>query len=487
MLAVALAAAGFIARPLIHLGLALREDGRTAQASPPGILNDVGRLNPTPVDSLIAVSPDSAGAVRQLQDLIAGARAEGRKISIAGARHSMGGHTLYPHALVLDMRPFKAMRLDTAANILHVGSGALWIDILRYLDGYGRSVEVMQGNSSFSVGGSISVNCHGWEPDHGPISSTVLGFRLLRADGVLVRCSREENPELFSLALGGYGLFGVILDVDLHVVRNEEYAFRHETLKGGEYPQRYLAAVAGHPEVGLAYGRLDVSRGDFLGEAMLKYFVRVPEAPRGLAPPNPRMGRIVRAVFMGSAGSDYGKALRWTLEKRVEPLLYPPTLPRNQILSADAETLANHSAESVDILQEYFLPGNKVADFIASMKDAVPRHAGVDLLNITIRRVKRDTDTFLPYAREDVFAFVMSFRIAATPEGDRELETVARDLIERVLALGGTFYLPYRLHATPEQLARAYPSAHAFFAAKAKYDPEGLFRNLFYEKYGLAL
>jgi len=43
----------------------------------------------------------------------------------------------------------------------------------------------------------------------------------MKADGSVVRCSRSENKELFSLALGGYGLFGIILDADLRVVPNE--------------------------------------------------------------------------------------------------------------------------------------------------------------------------------------------------------------------------------------------------------------------------
>ena len=45
----------------------------------------------------------------------------------------------------------------------------------------------------------------------------------MKADGQVVRCSRTENAELFSLVLGGYGLFGIILDADLHVVANERY------------------------------------------------------------------------------------------------------------------------------------------------------------------------------------------------------------------------------------------------------------------------
>jgi hypothetical protein len=44
--------------------------------------------------------------------------------------------------------------------------------------------------------------------------------------------------------------------------------------------------------------------------------------------------------------------------------------------------------------------------------------------------------------------------------------------------------LPYRLHATPEQFARAYPQGADFFAAKRRYDPDELFQNEFYLKYG---
>ena len=45
-------------------------------------------------------------------------------------------------------------------------------------------------------------------------------FTLVDAAGELRECSRTKNPELFRLAVGGYGLFGVILDVDLEIVDN---------------------------------------------------------------------------------------------------------------------------------------------------------------------------------------------------------------------------------------------------------------------------
>jgi hypothetical protein len=52
------------------------------------------------------------------------------------------------------------------------------------------------------------------------------------------------------------------------------------------------------------------------------------------------------------------------------------------------------------------------------------------------------------------------------------------------LAAGGRYYLPYRLHATPAQFRRAYPQADEFFNLKRRYDPQELFQNQFYVKYG---
>jgi len=61
---------------------------------------------------------------------------------------------------------------------------------------------------------------------------------------------------------------------------------------------------------------------------------------------------------------------------------------------------------------------------------------------------------------------------------------MTRELVDAVLLAGGRYYLPYRLHATPAQFLRAYPQADQFFNLKRQYDPQELFQNQFYRKYG---
>ena len=86
----------------------------------------------------------------------------------------------------------------------------------------------------------------------------------------------------------------------------------------------------------------------------------------------------------------------------------------------------------------------------------------------------------VPAAR---IAAVMSFTQEVTPEADRAMAAMTERLIEAVLALGGSFYLPYRLHARPEQVRAAYPELEVFIAKKYYYDPQLRFRNLMWDKY----
>jgi FAD/FMN-containing dehydrogenase len=475
--------AALIARPLIHVVSTAWRDVDEIEPLPKGFADDVSRLNRTPVADVITVETDPEAAERQLGELLRRAHDEGLKVSIAGARHSMGGHTIYPGGLVIDMLPFHGMSYDAEHELLHVQAGARWRDIIPFLDRYQRSVGVMQSDNTFSVGGSLSVNCHGWQFGRPPIASTVENLRLMQADGSIVRCSRTENQELFSLVLGGYGLFGIILDTELHVVPNERYRLEQFIVPVNEALATYEKKVRQHPEAVMVYARMGIVPDDFLNEVILNVFYRDPTAD-GRIPELTEAGLvgIRRSLFRGSVGSDYGKELRWQAEARLQPHLSERHFSRNQLLNEGSEIYQNRSAESTDILHEYFIPLQNVEPFVVDLRAIIPRHR-CDLLNITVRGIETDDDSFLRYADQPVIAFVMLFNQPLTAEGDGRMQSLTHDLIDAALSHGGRYYLPYRLHATPEQFRRAYPQTGEFFALKLKYDPDELFQNQFYVKY----
>jgi hypothetical protein len=63
------------------------------------------------------------------------------------------------------------------------------------------------------------------------------------------------------------------------------------------------------------------------------------------------------------------------------------------------------------------------------------------------------------------------------------MRDLTRTLIDAAAKVMGTFYLPYRLHATSDQMRRAYPGWEATMVAKSRVDPQLVFRNALYDAY----
>jgi FAD/FMN-containing dehydrogenase len=396
----------------------------------------------------------------------------------------MGGHTIYPKGIVIDMLPFNRMSLDEAKNILHVQAGARWSEVILFLNKSGRSVEVMQSNDDFSIGGSISVNCHGWQFNRPPIASTVESFRLMLADGKIVKCSRTENRELFSLVLGGYGLFGIILDVDLHVVPNEKYRIGRFLVPTVGYAKALKEKTSGTNDIAMVYGRLNVTPGNFLKDGTLNVFYRLPAtnilvSSLGSA----KYAELKRIIFRGSANSDYGKNLRWEAETALDSYLSGNIFERNVILYDPVSMFQDHSKDSTDILVECFVPPKQFEPLLEELQKIIPANHG-DLLNVTVRDINEDDDTVLHYADKNMISLVMLFSQTRDTQGETQMSKLTQEIVAAALRHDGRYYLPYRLHATREQFAEAYPQAKKFFELKREYDPDELFQNEFYLKYG---
>ncbi|HZZ29235.1 MAG TPA: FAD-binding oxidoreductase [Pirellulales bacterium] len=452
---------------------------------PSDYIDDASGLNRTHVAEVWSIPPDAKSAEQQLGQLLAKAQSENRHVSVAGARHSMGGHTIYPDGIVIDMLPFNHLELNAEQKILHAGAGARWSQIIPYLDAQGLSVAVMQSFNDFSVGGSISVNAHGWQAARPPIASTVEAFRLMTADGQIVRCSRSQNPELFKLALGGYGLFGIILDVDLHVVPNQRYRCESEVLPASKWAARFAEKIKNSPDIGMIYGRLCIVPGDnsFLREAILTSFHAAPCKPDeipALKPLNNSDRR--REIYRAQVGNLAAKQFRWDAEKTAGEISAGVFYSRNQLLNEATTLFQEQNPDRVDILQEYFVPPDQLARFLDAMREIIPKYPA-DLLNVTLRDVEEDHDTILRYADKNMVALVLAFNQLRTEAADQQTELMTQELIAAALRCQGRYYLPYRLHATPEQFFQAYPQATEFFNRKRFFDPHELFQNEFYVKY----
>ena len=470
-------------RPFVHLLSTYIGEHDEITIESRHLANDESHLNATYVDSILQVAPTKEALITQLQEILKHAEHTGKKISIAGAKHSMGGHTIYPNGIQIDMSSYKHMSLDSTTKILTIGSGALWSDALLYLDTKNKSIAVMQAFSNFSIGGSLSVNGHGWQHNAPPVSYSVVSFDLMLANGTIVTCDRNQNSELFKSTIGGYGLLGILLDVRLRVVDNQTLTFQSYKLPTKDYLSYYESYVDAAPYAQLAFGRLKISKDDFLNEATLNIFSSIAPQPKEHEKlSSTKSNELKRLIFRSSVDSEYGKRLRWNLESNLLEPLSKKSYTRNQLLDDDVSLIQNKDTTRTDILHEYFIPRRNVNAYIEELKKVLPSKE-IDLLNITIRNVYKDNDSYLSYANEEVFGFVLLFNQRRDGSDETPMKELTEQLVELTLQMDGTYYLPYRLHVAPKTFQKVYPNHTKFYAAKLKYDPKEIFQNKFYLHY----
>lgn len=455
-----------------------------------GTINDASCLDRTSVYGIVQITN-----IDDIKNALTFARENKLKVSMAGARHSMGGQSFFRNALVLDMTKFNQMSLDEANKVLTVQSGATWHDIQNFLHPK-FAIKAMQSRDIFTLGGSISVNAHGMDHTTGSVGSTIRSMRVMLPDGSIVRASRTENAELFDLVIGGYGLFGVILDVELEVTDNVVYEIDYQDIDYAKFPELFKDELMPNPELGLFYGHLSTAKESLLKDMILYVYTKTNVPDAVISPLKEESNvRPIRFMLNLSKRGDIFMSMKWFVEKHIGPLVQTCTVTRTQAMK-DGEVclvtrndlthesgsyLRNNLKNDTDILHEYFIPRSQFVPFVDGLRKVVLED-DVILLNASIRVVRPERN-FLNYAPTEMYSIVLYINQPTTAEGNEKMGKITRELIDLAVSLDGRFYLPYQLHYTPEQLERSYPEISSFFEAKKRYDPDELFTNTFYEKY----
>lgn len=440
-------------------------------------IDDISHLNATTISRI-----EHPSSLQDLVEIVNTAKKEGLKISLAGKRHSQGGHTFYKGNVVIDMNKFsKIIRLDIANKIITVEPGVTWKQIQLCCNPHDLAVKVTQTASIFTVGGSLSVNCHGRDPNYGPLIETIQSFRILLANGSIINVSREENSELFSLAIGGYGLFGIITEVDISLTSNDVYKKSSKVISITDYASFVQKNIINNTDVGLHYGQIALT-----GEKIIAITYTKTTNFNQEAFCIDKEGEIALSKWVLNMKRKFHLArqidsfFEWPAAFLHESI--PQTTCRNNAMQHPVECLEHTSEENTDLLESYFIPLDALPDFIQNFKE-LKKRANINVLMMLIRYIPKDTQSFLCYAKEDYFEIVLFTNIKRSSQHIEHAQNWTQKLIDIVLDLKGCFYLPTQLFATNNQLKKAYPMIDDFFAKKCKYDPQEIFINCFYKRY----
>ena len=438
------------------------------------IINDVTQLNPVIVSQVKRPS-----SIEEIQDLVQ--QTDGT-ISVGGGRFSMGGQTASAQSLHLDMRQMnQVVGFSKEEKRIKIQAGARWCDIQAYVDVHDLSVMIMQTYANFTVGGSVSVNVHGRYMGLGPVISSVLSVDIVLANGALKHASRTENPALFFGVVGGYGGLGILVQVELALADNIPVKRVRQKMNRSDYWKFFDENVRSDKEV--IFHNADLYLPSIKNINAVSW-VKTDEQPtiKHRLMPLKASYPLERYFFWVTSESPFGK---WRREYIIEPLFYLGKRIhwRNYEAGYDVAELEPKSRKlKTYVLLEYFVPVAKFDAFAHQMNEIFLRHK-VNVINVSIRHAVPDEGAYLAWAREEVFAFVVYYKQGTSLAAKGGVAVWNRALVDAVLEVGGTYYLPYQAHATRTQFLKGYPRATEFFALKANLDPEFRFRNVIWDNY----
>ena len=447
------------------------------------LLNDASELSPTAVARHVVLrdKPDDA-LITKLRRELDEARSARRAVVAHTARHSMGGQSLAADGVALTLDQ-DWIEIDRQAGLYRVAGGMRWSAVIKALDGAGLSPKVMQSNNDFGVASTFSVNAHGWPVTFSGGGTTARSMKMLLASGEHVTCSRTQNPRLFAAAMGGYGLIGLITELEMEARPNRNLDPTFEVMPGRDFGVAFERALRDDSTIDMAYGRMNVAIDGFFDQAlMITYRAAADQSATPPARGSGFVSRRSRDLFRQQVGSDRWKQFRWRLETDVNRLVNAGTTTRNSLLNEPVVTLDDRDPNRTDILHEYFVAPRRFADFVSLCREVIPS-SFQELLNITLRFVDTDKDSILAYATEPRIAAVMLFSQEKSRRAEADMARMTAALIEGVLAIGGTYYLPYRPHASVEQLEKGYPRVAEFLEVKRQADPALTFRNGLWANY----
>jgi FAD/FMN-containing dehydrogenase len=404
------------------------------------------------------------------------------QVSIGGARCSMGGQIALRDSLHLDLRALSGLvwlKPDEAR--VRVQAGMRWRELQDLIDPHDLSVRTMQSYANFTIGGSVSVNVHGRYLGHGPISGSIRALQLVLADGRVVETSPHENADWFHAAIGGFGALGIITEVELDLDRNCRLQRHVVRVPLADYPDWFLSEIRGDATVLLHNADLYPRAFDSPVAITWKRCELPLTQTARLRPANAKYV-AQRSAIWAVTELPGGRAAR---EHVISPLQLknPEVVWRNYEASLDIDELRPFSHfVSTYALQEYFVPVGSFQSFAAAVA-RILRRSRAEALNLSIRHSPADPHSLMTWAREDVFCFVIYYKQRVLTASQRRVGDWTRELIAAALDHGGSYYLPYQLHATLEQFRRSYPRADDFARFKAQIDPSGRFSNEMWRKY----
>jgi FAD/FMN-containing dehydrogenase len=442
--------------------------------------------------------PSTIDGIREVFEL---ARSSGRTVAFRGAGRSYGDASLNSENIVLDItRLNRILSWDPATGVITVESGVTIQQLWQYVLPDGWWPPVVPGTMFPTLGGCAAMNIHGKNNfKAGPIGEHITEFELMTPHGEILRCSREENADIFRAAIGGFGMLGCFTRLTLAMKRVYSGLLRVEAITATSLAEMVRIFEERLSDADYLVGWIDAfARGEHVGRGQIHQanYLAPGEDPKPAQTlrldnqqlPDTILGILPKSIlwrFMRPLTNRPGMRLINTAKYRASWLLDRGRHVFMQSHAAFAFLLdyvpnwrRSYGPGGFIQYQSFIPENNAVAAFTAQL-ELCQRERLTPFLAV-FKRHRRDD--FL--MRHSVDGYSLALDIRLTRRNRERVWKLAESLDRIVLDAGGRFYFAKDSTLQPPAVEQylGREAVEAFMRLKERCDPEGILETNLYRR-----
>lgn len=443
----------------------------------------------------LALRGEAAVCRPRTPEQVVEALVDSSSLALRGAGMSYGDAAMNTGGRVLDLTAMdRILSFDPRKGVARVQPGVTIGALWRHTIAHGYWPAVVPGTMAVTVGGAAAMNVHGKNAYRvGTFGEHVLSFTLATPRGDLLVCDRERDPELFHAAIGGFGMLGCFVELELRLARVHSGRLRVRAISVPDLDAALATMEEERAGADYLVGWHDAyGRGRALGRGLIHRADKPapgedPEGERLLAPEHQDLpSRLLHVIPKGwiwpgmwlvahlgaIAPVNYAKHLAGRREAR-RPFYF------------QSHGAFHFLLDYVPGWRKAFLPGGLI-QFQPFVPAGVAGRVLADLIESCQRErlipyllvLKRHRpDPFLMTHGLDGFSLAMDF--AVTRRNRKPLFDHCRRLAERVLEAGGRFYYAKDAILDGSAFRRIHgeDAVERFLALKERLDPRGVLQT----------
>ncbi len=467
------------------------------QSSKTGLFNVIGNNNLNDLTSTSLFQIHYPKTFEEAQDFFKQAKKESKTISFQSSGYSIGSQHLIENGILINTKKMNKVEFfDSVNGMVKTGPSMSWHQLLSYLNKAQKDnlnawapKQISTHFLDYSIGGAVSANIHGNNLYSLPLIHDIESIDLIDFSGEMKRVHRKSNHELFKLAVGGYGLFGLIAGVELKLSRKLILKRKVENILIKDLQNE----IVKHAQAGCLHFEMILNtnemNGDFLQTGIISSYFQVEADPKTIQFESYHDSHFDKNMFKDNMflflnNKNDKLSLQHDALMRKNDLYYwsnqiVPYSPIEKNLNLVNLFFPQYRDYHL-IQQQYFIPISQINAFLNKLSThKICR--GFNLLQARITITKKDEESFLCWSTQDYIALELSFHIPKSSQSVLHIKEYLTELTELAIHHEGSFDLGYMECYEKNHLLKCYPLITDFLNLKLKHDPNEIVQSNWYQ------